>query len=160
MKFDNQKKAIRVSLNRMFIAIIFTILIIVVLVSGWFDKQLLGLEKGRIALIVLGVYVLINIYKYLLDLNYIFYSDDTDKIVIRYYPLRPFSTRKRKSIEIPKQLFVRFRIKSMFFGQKKKLILYQAIKNTVAKYPPISISSLNSEELQKLTDSLTAHSRK
>jgi hypothetical protein len=44
-------------------------------------------------------------------------------------------------------------------GLKKVLILHQHVKNKVAKYPPIGITSLTREELSRLEQQLSQYAR-
>ena len=71
---------------------------------------------------------------------FVSYNDHGEMIVMRYYPLSLFNSKKH-SIEIPKPQFVKYELKPFFFGRHQKIILYQHFRNKVVAYPPISLSA-------------------
>lgn len=158
MKFDNQKTAIRIYLWKMFLAIFFATLIILFLTITWFDKPDLGLEKSKLVLISAGLYLFIILVINLLDLNYIYFNDNGDQIVIRYYPMRPIG-RKKKAIQIPKISLEGFEIKNSLFGLRKSLILFQKTKKGSAQYPAIGIRALNYKEQNIIINQLRRYVR-
>ncbi|KPK86076.1 MAG: hypothetical protein AMS27_05915 [Bacteroides sp. SM23_62_1] len=158
MKFDNKKTTIRVYLWKMILAIFFAIAIIFFLGSKWFNKPFHGLERSHLIVIAASLYLFIIIFVFFLDLNYFYFSDDTDRIILRYYPIRPLG-RKKRAIEIPKIALAKFYVKKSFFGLKKSLILYQKVKKNVAKYPPIGITALSKAEQDILEKQLGKYVR-
>ena len=86
-------------------------------------------------------------------LLYIYFNDETNKIILRYYSMHPLSQAKR-SIEIPRDSFSKYEIAESLFGIKTKIILYQKVKGGVYKYPPVSISALSPAEKEQLIQSL------
>lgn len=156
MTFDNKKTSYRIYLRKLLLAIIFTLVIVVFLASGWFEKPFVGLTKYQLILIAASIYVLIVVINYFRDQNYFYFSDNGPNIIVRYYPLRPLS-RKRHSVEIPKNSFAGFEIRRTMLGLKKTLVLMQLVKKTNARYPPISITSLTREELTILTRQLSQY---
>ncbi len=153
MEIDITQKAIKVKLRKLFLTIIFVALLLVVYI-GDFVEPLFGINENYSALVVVLIYILIFLYFHILDLNYIYYTDENGKIILRYYSLRSI-TKGYKSIEIPKKEFVKFEIQKSFYDLKEYLILFQRMKKGVAKYPPVSISALNHDEREKLKQSLT-----
>lgn len=158
MTIDNARVVVTDRKLLYLLAIGSAILILAVFVIDEYDDKVLGLSRYTYTLIIATFYVIINIYRFLLDLTYFYFSDADNKIVIRYYSLRPFM-QKRRTIEIPISQFLKYSIEDSFFGQKKQLILYQTIKNKSAKYPPISISALNKDELKSLKETLKKHAQ-
>ena len=158
MNFDNKNTTIRVYLWKMFLAIFFAVLIVFFLASEWFNKPFLGLERSGLIIIAAALYLVIIIFIYFLDLNYICFNDDGERIILRYYPIRPVG-RKKRSIEIPKIAFAKYEIRRSFFYLNRSLILYQRIKKNVARYPPISITSLTKTEREMLEKQLGKYIR-
>lgn len=158
MNFDNQKTTIRIYLWKMALAIFFAIAIVFFLGSKWFNKPFLGLERTHLVVITACLYLLIVIFIFILDLNYFYFNDDTDRIILRYYPIRPFGKKKR-AIEISKIALAKYNIKKSFLGLKKSLVLYQKFKKKVAKYPPIGITSLTKAEREMLEKQLNKYIR-
>jgi hypothetical protein len=153
MQIDNQKTTIRIYLWKMFLTIFFAGLVILFLTTTWFNKPFLGLERKELILITAGLYLLIIIILYLLDLNYVYFNDDGDQIVMRYYPMRPFA-RKKRAVQIPKISLAGFDIKKSFFGLRKSLVLQQKTKKGTATYPAIGITALNSKEIETIVAEL------
>ena len=158
MIFDNQHTTIRVYLWKMFLAIFFAVVIVFFLASQWFNKPFLGLERSGLILIAVVLYLLIIIFIYILDLKYIYFNDDGDRIILRYYPIRPLA-RKKRSIEIPKTALAKYEIRRSFLNLNRSLVLYQRVKNKVAKYPPIGITSLTKKEREMLEKQLLKYVR-
>jgi hypothetical protein len=158
MQIDNQKTTIRVYLWKMFLAIFFAVLIIFFLATKWFNKPFLGLERYELIIISAALYIFIILVIYLLDLNYIYFNDDGDQIVFRYYPMRPIG-RKKKAIQIPKISLAGFEIKKSMLGIRKSLILHQRTKKGTAKYPAIGITALNRKETDMITNQLKRYVR-
>ncbi len=153
MIIDKQKKAINLTLRKMLMAIIFASLVILILFSGWFNKPVLGMEKLYWVIVVAALYLFYTLIMMVRELHYVFYSDQGDKIILRYYSLSPF-TRKKSSIEIPKPLLGKYEYRKSWLGLKKHLVLYQKNKGSLARFNPVSISSLSSEERKKVLASL------
>jgi len=108
---------------------------------------------------VAAVYVVISIFNTMKVPYFVSYNDHGDVIVMRYYPLSLFNSKKN-SIEIPKQQFVKYELKPFFFGRYQKIILFQHFRNKVVGYPPISLSALNEEDKSRILASLQKYMRK
>lgn len=158
MTIDNQKTVIRIFLRKMLMAIITVVIIIAMLATDWFKPELLGITQYQWITLVAGIYILLIAGSWLRGLNYFYFSDKGDKLVFRYYPIRPLA-RSKKAVEIPKTSLARYEITKTNLGLKKVLILHQYIKQKVAKYPPISVTSLSGEELSGLEKQLSKYAR-
>lgn len=158
MTIENKKMAYKVRIRGLFTTLFFTLLIVAVLTSGLFEKPILGLSKYQYTVILASLYLLISLYFYILDLNYVFYNDDGDKIIFRYSSLRPW-TKRKIAIEIPKKNYGGYSITNSFFNIKKNLTLYQVVNNKRAKYPSVCLTSLTKKEYSKLLSSLSRLSK-
>ncbi len=158
MKLDNQRNMYRIWLNRLVMAIVFTLLILVLILIPWFDHPPFWLNKYFLIILVAVIYVVINTLKYLKAPCFVAFSDQGDMIVLRYYPLSMFTSRKH-SIEIPKQQFVKYELKPFFFGRQHKIILYQHFRERVVPYPPISLSAVDEEDRVRILASLQKYTR-
>lgn len=130
-----------------------------ILLSEWFDNPIAGLSRHFFVIIILAIYFGYYFFRYLLNLNFVHVSTDNTKLTVRYYSLRPF-TRSHNSIEIPLTAFEGYKIVSSLLGLKKELILFQRIQGKRAKYPPVSLSALNKQQLEQLLIILNAVSPK
>lgn len=158
MIFDNKKTTIRIYLGKMILVIVTVVLLVGIMVSGWFEKDVFGISKYQWVILVTLVYLVLVTTSRLRQLNYFYFSDEGDKILIRYYPIHPL-VQKKKAVQIPKIGLAGYEIKSSMLGLKKVLILQQKVKGSVAKYPPIGITSLNRKESDLLTKQLNKYLR-
>lgn len=156
MIINNTKVVIRDRMLMYIMAISLTVIIPLICLSDFFDNPIFGLSRELYIIIVCAAYVFYNIYRFYLNLNFFFFNDQSEKIILKYYSLRPFM-QKRRSIEIAKGSLVNFEVNKSFIGRKKRLVLYQRINNKIAKYPPISISALNKEEYDDLVTALNVN---
>ncbi len=153
MTIDINRTAIRMRLRGLFTAFIFSIIILVILLVEFFDETHLGISRGYLLLFFSVIYFVIIVYNYLRDYYYIYFNDDTSKVVLRYYSMRPLSQTKR-SIEIPRGSFSKYKIRNSLFGIKEEIIIYQKVKAGVYKYPPVSITALSPAEKEQLIQAL------
>ena len=153
MIVDNQRNTYRIWLNRLVMTIVFTLVIIVFIFLPWFDNPDFWLNKYYIIILIALIYIILNIINYLKRPYFVSYSDHGEMIVMRYYPLSLF-TSKKNSIEIPKKQLLKFELEEFLFGSQQKIILYQNFRKKVAKYPPISLSAVDKEDRERIIQSL------
>ncbi len=139
-------------------AIVFTLAIVVLILVPWFSNPDLWLTEYHVMIFIALLYVVINIIYSRKIPYFVSYSDHGEIIVMRYYPLSLFNSKKH-SIEIPKQQFVKYELKPFFFGSQHKIILYQHFRNKVVAYPPISLSALEEDDRNRIIASLQKYSR-
>ncbi len=153
MKVDNQRNTYRIWLIRLVMTIVFTLAILLIVFLPWFDKTVFWLTKYHVVIFISAAYVIVNWINFMKRPFFVSYNDQGEMIVVRYYPLSLFTSRKH-SIEIPKKQFVKYELKPFLFGTQHKLILVQNFRNKEAKYPPISLSALEKEDREKMLQSL------
>ncbi|HER09211.1 MAG TPA: hypothetical protein ENO20_09915 [Bacteroides sp.] len=156
MKIDNQRNTYRIWISRLVMAIVFTLAIIVILFLPWFEGEDVRISKYHLIIAIALVYIIINLVNYLKVPYFVSYSDQGEMIVLRYYQMSLFTSRKH-SIEIPKKQFVKFELQDFLFGTQQKIILYQNFRKKVAKYPPISLSAVDKADRKKIIDSLSGY---
>ena len=156
MTLDNSKTIISLRI-RLFFAIV---ILIAFLILSYFAKvikfPLLGMSDTAWTLILVGFSLFIAFLPMFLNYQYIFFSDDSEKIVFRYFTAGIVGGRKN-SIEIDKGSFSGYKIESRLFGLIRSITLYQQFKEGAAKYPPIYISALSKEERAKVFRSLNLY---
>jgi hypothetical protein len=158
MTIENQKTVIRIFLRKMLIAIITVVIIVAMLATDWFKPDLLGITQYWWIILVAAIYILLVCGSWIRGLNYFYFNDKGDKLIIRYYPIRPLG-RKKRAVQIPKTALAKYEIIKTSLGLKKVLVLHQHVKKNVAKYPPIGITSLTEEELSRLEQQLSLYVR-
>ncbi len=158
MKIDNQRNTYRIWLSRLVMTIVFTLVIIMILLVPWFDNPESRLGKYEIIILIALIYIVINVYNLLKRPYFVSYSDQGEMVILRYYPLSLFNSRKH-SIEIPKKQLVKFELEKFLFGSQQKISLFQNFRNKVAKYPAISLSAVDKEDQERLIQSLGKYTR-
>lgn len=156
VKFQNKRNTTSVWLNKFIITFIFTLLIIFTGFTKVFDEPVLGISRVYWIVIIIGFWLVITSLLNMRKACYIYFEDAGNNLIFRYYPLKIIN-RKKNAIEIPKKDFVQFKIEKFFFGKYEKLILYQRFKKGVAKYPPISLSAVNKNDIAKIKTLLSEY---
>jgi hypothetical protein len=153
MTIDLQRTAIKIRLRRFITLIVFVAIIIFILLMGHQKEVYFGFSKYQWAIVVAALYFGSSIIESLLDFNYIFYSDYGDIIILRYFSMGMFNSKKN-SIQIPKGNFIGYKIEDRLGGLKKTLQLYQDFDGKEAKYPAVNITALTNEQRNTLLKSL------
>lgn len=156
MTIDTSRTVIKVQLRRFLTLVAFICIVLAVMLLGNLQKEFFGLNKYHWALIVALIYAISLLVESWLELNYIYFSDEKDIIMLRFFSMSLLS-KKKKSIEIPKNVFSGYQVQNKIFGLKKKIILKQLLKNTVVKYPPVSLTGLKLEEYKLLLKTLDTY---
>ncbi len=155
MTFDNSKTIINIRIKLFGATIIFIAYIILAYFSKTIKFPLFGMSDTTITLILVAVYLFLAFLPMILNYQFISFSDDKEKIIFRYFNAGIVGGKKN-SVEINKSSFSGYKIESATFGLVKSIILFQKLREGVAKYPPIYISSLSKEEKAKIIRSLNS----
>ena len=153
MTLNNGKNIIMYRLGQLFVTIFFVVLFSILFATDLVKAPLAGLDKKDIALLLLAAYILFMMYHYFIDLNYIYFSDDGPNIILRYYSVKIFSKRHH-SIEIPKNQFTGYKIQHRLLRLKPMITLYLKVSKGAGKFPPVSLASLNRDQLRDVMESL------
>jgi hypothetical protein len=159
MTFDNSTTIIRLRI-RLFAE---TVVLLGFIVLTYFARLLrfpiLGMSDTLWTVILIFIYFVLVFYPMTLNYQYIYFSDDGDDIIFRYFTAGIVGGKKN-SVEISKMSYAGYKKESGFFGLIQSVILYQQLREGVAKYPPIYISALNRKEKAKVLNSLYLHTPK
>jgi hypothetical protein len=159
MTLDNSKTIIGLRI-RIFAA---TVLLFAYFILSYFAEvikfPLLGMSDTVWTSILITLFFIYALYPMVLNYQYVFYSDEGDTIVFRYFMAGIVGGRKN-SVEIYKNSFAGYKIEKKYFGMKQSIILFQQLREGVAKYPPVYISNLTTEEKAKVLNSLYLHTPK
>jgi hypothetical protein len=153
MTFDNSRRIVSARLVLFLATFPFLAFIALAYVAHIISFPLLGMGDTFWLSVFAAAYFLIALYPSLLRYNYIYFSDDGNSIILRYYSAGIMKGTK-KSVEIPKQSFAGYSTERKFPGIIPYIILNQKRQGSVAKYPPISISALNRRERRRLVQAL------
>lgn len=153
MTFDNSKKIINLRLQQIGLTILILAYIILAFPAAIIKFPVFGLSETVLTIILVGIWVLFTFAPALMNYQYISFSDENETVTVRYFNAGVFGGKK-SSIEIPKLSFAGYKTEKGFLVQK--LILFQRLGEGVAKYPPVYINALSTEQKQKLFASLNA----
>ncbi len=153
MTIDTQQKVIAIQLRRFLTMIFFILVFLVVMFFLDDDEKYLGMKKKYLLITLTGLYLVSLIIELFIGYKYIFFNDDTNKIILRYFSLG-YINRQKQSIEIPKGELSGYEIENSFFGMKKKIVLIRTVKTKEARYPAVSLTILSKKQIDQLVTTL------
>jgi hypothetical protein len=159
MILNNKRRTINFQLRRFLILFLTATIIIVICYLNYFAYPDPFISRGKLIGIIVLLFLLYYLSGILRNYNFFYFTDNGTKLVFRYYSLRPMN-KKQSAVEIEKLTFFDYKIEKIFFGFIKKLVLFQVIKDKIAKYPSISISLLSKKEISQLENSLKSYIKK
>jgi hypothetical protein len=156
MTFDNSKTIISLRIKLFAATVIILAYIVLTYIAKMIKYPLFGLSDTAWTLILVGLYFVYALMPVFLNYQYIYFSDEGENIIIRYFTAGIIGGRKN-SIEINKKWFSGYRNESRFFGVIQSITLYQKFREGIAKYPTVYISALSKEERSKIFRSLNQY---
>lgn len=156
MTFDNSKTIINIRIRLFAVTVILIAYLILAYAADIIKFPFLGLSDTVWTVALAGLWVFLIIIPLYLKYQFFFFSDDTEKIIIRYFNAG-IAGGKKNSVEIDKRTFAGYKTEPGFFGLITSLTLFQKFSEGVAKYPSIYISALSKEEKAKLLKALDSY---
>jgi len=153
MTFDNSKRIINLRITFFTATILLLAYLALTYVAKLIKFPMLGMSDTFWTVLLVGIWIVLTFMPMFLNYQYVAYSDDGDKIILRYYT-SGFVSGKKNSVEIDKRSFSGYSVKARFFGLIQSITLYQKFYEGEAKYPPIYISALSREEKSRMIRSL------
>ncbi len=157
MTFDNSKTIINLRIAFFLATILLLAYIALTYVARLIKFPLLGMSDTVVTLILVFIWFVLTFTPMFLNYQFIFFSDEGEKIIFRYFSTGLISGKKN-SVEINKRTFSGYKIESRFFGLIQSITLFQRFNEGVAKYPPVYISALSKEEKAKVLMTLKSYS--
>jgi hypothetical protein len=155
MTFDNSKTIIGSRIKLFVATVLFLGYLLLAFAARVIKFPLLGMDETTITVIIAAIYLIIVFIPMALSYQYVYFSDEGDFIVFRYF-FAGIVGGKKNSIEIHKETFKGYNIEKKLLGLVQSITLYQQIKGRKAKYPPVYISALTKEEKEKVISSLNS----
>ena len=155
MTLNNSKSVINLKITRRISIILLLAFLLLTYVARIIKYPMLGMSQLFWTILILVCFGIIVFLPIILNFQYVYYSDEGDSIIFRYYTTG-FIAGKKNSIEINKRTFSGFTFDKKIFGLSQSVTLYQQIRKNVAKYPPVHISGLKRGERDKIIKSLSA----
>ncbi|MBN2665448.1 MAG: hypothetical protein JXR67_02970 [Bacteroidales bacterium] len=156
MTIDNGKSVINHKILKRTVIILYLAFLVLSLAANIIKFPLLGMTKTTWLIIATLIFLIILLIPIVLNYQYIFFSDEGNMLIFRYYSTGLMPGNKN-SVEIEKKSFSGFTIDLSLFGLIQSITLYQRMKEGVAKYPPIHISALNPREREEIIKTLTSY---
>ena len=155
MTFNNSKTIVGFRIKLFAATVILLVYFVLAYVGKLIKFPLLGMSDTFWTLVMVSCYMIILFLPVILNYQYIYFSDEGNKIIFRYFTTGIISGRKN-SIEIDKKSFSGYKVEKRYLGLIQSIILFQRLNEGVAKYPPVHISSLTREERNKVFRSLNS----
>lgn len=156
MTINNSKSVINLKITRRASIIIYLAFLITAFAAGIIKFPLLGMSKITWTILFTSCFLIIILIPILLNYQFIFFSDEGNTIVFRYYTTGLIAGKKN-SVEIGKKTFSGFTLDKKLFGLIQSVTLYQRLKEGVAKYPPIYISALKRKNKAIILETLSSY---
>jgi hypothetical protein len=149
MIIDLKRTILRKTLSKFIVLIVLAILLCVLLFIPFQNDFIKNVDNSLLAIFIAIAYALYVLYESFRNYNYLYFSDESDKLILRFFAPNFFTSRKN-SIEIPKKEFSGYTLQSLFMGYRENIILKRRTSTGDASYPPVSITALNINEKNKL----------
>jgi len=159
MTFDNTRTIISLRIRLFGATVLFLAYIAMTYVAKLIKYPVLGLSETGWTLILVALYAFVVFLPMFLNYQFIYFSDDGENIVFRYFTTGIVGGKKN-SVEINKRTFSGYKTESKLFGLIMSIILFQRVNKGVAKYPSVFISALNSEQRKKVLNALNLYGSK
>lgn len=144
MRINNKKRAVK--LKQIFF-LVSVVLAIAALLFFLFDYIAL-------ALISIGVFSIWYIFFLVADYQFIEFSDENNKIRLRYYKAVSFGSPKFNEIEFLQQMLKNAFFDNSIFGKMSDLTLVVKTKRGIAEYPSVSLSAVKKSDRQNIANSI------
>lgn len=156
MTLDNSKSVINQKILKRSAIILYLAFLVLSLAANIIRFPLLGMSKTVWLMLATLVFLMIILIPVILNYQYIYFSDEGNMLIFRYYSTGIVQGNKN-SVEIEKKSFSGFTIDQSLLGLVQSVTLYQRMKEGVAKYPPINISALKPREREEIIKTLTSY---
>lgn len=106
------------------------------------------------AIACVGVFALWFLYFQVADYQYIQFSDENGKILLRYYKAVRLGKGEYNSIEFPQRIIQNAYFENSMFGKMSDLTLIVRTRRGIAEYPSVSLTALTKEQRKRMQDAL------
>lgn len=140
MKLENKKSTAKL---RKIFYLVSVLIAIAALVFFLLDYTIYGIAA-------VGVFTLWFLYFQVSDYQYIQFSNENNKIILRYYKVIRFGKGEFNSIEFPQKLLHNAVFENSIFGKMSDLTFLIKTKRGIAEYPSVSLSALSKEQRKQI----------
>lgn len=140
MRINNKNKI--TALKRLFF-LTSVLIALIALVLFLLDLTIYGIS-------MVGVFALWFLYFQVTDYNYIEFSNENNKILLRFYKAVKFGKAEFNSIEFPQKMLQNASFENSVFGKRSDLALAVKTKRGIAEYPSVSLTAVSKEDRKKI----------
>jgi hypothetical protein len=140
MTISNKERTIKI--RRLFF-LVSVIIAIGALVLFLTDYTIYGLALA-------GFFALWFLFFQIADYQFIEFSNDNNKVLLRYYKIIRFGKTEFNSIEFPQKLLYNAFFENSVFGKLTDLTIVVKTQRGIAEYPQVSLTALSPEERKKI----------
>jgi hypothetical protein len=144
MRINNKNRAVK--LKRIFF-LVSVVIAIAALLFFLFDFV-------AFALISVGIFSLWYLYFHVADYQFIEFSNENERILLRYYKAVSFGRPGFNEIEFPKSVLKKALFENSIFGELTDVTLVIKTKKGVAEYPSVSLSAVNKKDRKEMSTAL------
>jgi len=144
MKISNKKTALKYKRIFFLVSIVISL---ATLAMFLLDHDILGIAG-------VGVFSLWYLYFHVADFQFIEYSDEREKVVLRYFKVISFGSKSYHSIEFPQEIIQNAHFEDSLFGKLSDITFLVRTQRGIAEYPSVSLSALKFEDRKKIQESL------
>ncbi len=101
-----------------------------------------------------GVFSIWYLYFHVADYQFIEFSDENNKVVLRYFKAIRFRKASYSSIEFPQHLLRKVYFENSIFGKMSDISFEVQTKRGLAEYPSVSLSAVLFEDRVKIQNAL------
>lgn len=160
MKIDNLSEYNRFRGQLALMTLIFMALIALGIFYDFYAKYLIPVPSWIYSIFFSACFVLYLIYRNQMQYHIIIFDDEEEAntIIIKFYPMLAFSP-KYNMIKIPKNSLYKIELQKAFMNRREEVVIYQKVKQGIAKYKPISLSALDKESKKQLIEGLNKYAK-
>ena len=149
MVIDTKSEASTLRTTKMFVIIVFALLVMVTAALLTVDIVVKLVICGALSVLFLTFYW----YQYNMKYTYFYFSNNGKNLIFKFYSMQ-FFFGKPRTVEVAKINFEKYEIVTDFFGKRDSLVLFQKTPKGIAKYPPISLTLLSKKQKKELEQAL------
>lgn len=106
------------------------------------------------ALASVGVFSLWFLYFHVADYQFIEFSDENDKVILRYYKAVRFGKPSYSSIDFPHYMLRKVYFENSVFGKMSDITIVVKTQRGIAEYPSVSLSAVPYKDRIQIQDTL------
>lgn len=160
MKIDNQGDYNRFRGQLAFATLFFMTLVSLGILYDFYSEYLIHIPSWIYSVFFGVCFILYLIYRGQMQYYIIIFDDEEDinSINLKFYPMTALFP-KYNMLKIPKNALYKIELQKSFMNRREEIVIYQKMKEGIAKYKPISLSALNKENKKKLIEGFNLYAK-